>query len=123
MPVQYKIYPEDELIIVSYSGDLKITEILEARSAIVQDADFNSLFNVLDDIREVVESSIHFSDLEAIAGKSAVQTGVKRALVAESDFQFGMARMYQLLSEASGYAFKVFRVYDEALLWINSQPD
>ena len=46
--------------------------------------------------------------------------GVKRALVANSDAAFGMARMYAIQSEAAGQTIEVFRDINVAEAWLNS---
>ena len=45
-------------------------------------------------------------------------TGARRALVVTNDLVFGMARMYQILSDESPDEFEIFRKLDDALLWL-----
>jgi len=44
----------------------------------------------------------------------------KTAIVATKDLEYGMSRMFQIMSTDNGFPFtiKVFRSYDEAMKWI-----
>ena len=44
----------------------------------------------------------------------------KPAIVATKDLEYGMSRMFQIMSTDNGFPFtiKVFRSYDEAMKWI-----
>ena len=45
--------------------------------------------------------------------------GMRRTVfVVPTDLGFGMARMYEMLSEARGGGMRVFRDYDEARRWV-----
>lgn len=121
MPVSYKVFADSQLVVVLYSGELTLEEIINARKEGASDPEFNPSYNVIDDITAVTASAINFDDLSSISGKSVASLGVKRALVAETDFQYGMARMYQALSESHGHVFKIFREYDAAAEWVSEK--
>ena len=123
MPVEYKILKDKRLVIVNYEGMLKLDEILAARVKCATDPDFDPDYNIIDDISGVTSSDINFDDVSRIAGNSVAHTGVKRALLAVSDFQRGMANMYQVLSESSGHKFHIFNDYDDAYRWVLDQPE
>jgi hypothetical protein len=44
----------------------------------------------------------------------------RRAVVVASDLAFGMARMYEILSEKRGGGTRVFREYGEARRWVET---
>jgi len=46
--------------------------------------------------------------------------GGKTAVIAPSDLEYGMARMFQIMSDTNGFPFevKVFRYYGEASQWL-----
>lgn len=118
MPTDYKIFPQKRLIVVSYTGVLTLEEVLVIRKKSSADPDFDSSFNVIDDISGVVSTAINFNEVSQIAGQSVSQQGVKRALVAVTDLQRGMAHMYQKMSESAGHIFRIFESYDLALAWV-----
>ncbi|MCK4709992.1 MAG: hypothetical protein KAU21_15345 [Gammaproteobacteria bacterium] len=122
MPVSYKILPEKKLMVLHYTGELTVEEILNVRKEGAADPDSNPAYHVIDDITGVTFSKINFNDLSRISGQSVATKGVKRALVAETELQFGMARMYQILSESYGQIFQIFRDYDAASEWV-LEPD
>jgi hypothetical protein len=43
---------------------------------------------------------------------------VKRAFIAETDFAFGMARMFAMQAESVGQTIRVFRTLSEAVRWL-----
>ncbi len=43
----------------------------------------------------------------------------RRAIIAPTDFVYGMSRMYQALSHESGVEIEVFRNRDEAVTWLS----
>lgn len=118
MPVSYTIFPENRLVVVSYSGDLILEEILETRIKGAQDPDFDPSYHVIDDVSAVTGTKLKFEELSRISGQSVVNKDAKRALVAVSDLQQGMAKMYQILSESAGYSFKIFSSLQAAREWI-----
>ncbi|MDH5516389.1 MAG: hypothetical protein OEY36_01045 [Gammaproteobacteria bacterium] len=118
MPVKYQIFPEKKLVIVSYSAELTLQEILAARKKGAADPDFDPAYNVIDDISAVKSSTISFDDIAGISGSSVANKGVKRALFVATDLQKGMAHMYKVLSEASGHDFRIFTDYDQACEWV-----
>ena len=123
MPVRYKILPENNLVVVHYTGVLTLEDISSVRKEGASDPDFSPDYHVIDDITGVTSTKINFDDLSHISGKSVASKGVKRALVAETELQFGMARMYQTLSESHGQKFQIFRGYDAAFEWITESGE
>jgi len=118
MPASYKLYPGKNLIVVTYSGGVTLEEIIAVRKQGSADPEFSPDFDVIDDISAVKSSDIKFEDLDFISRKSVASTRVKRALIAVTDFQKGMANMYKVLSESHGHIFRVFDDVDKARKWI-----
>jgi len=50
----------------------------------------------------------------------AIRPGGKSAVVAPKDLIFGLARMFQIMTDEKGFPFtiKVFRSFDEAMQWL-----
>jgi len=46
---------------------------------------------------------------------------VHNAIIAESDLEFGIARMYEMLAEKDGFNVKVFRNKSDAEQWLKQQ--
>ena len=120
MPASYELFPEDHLVVVTYSGILSLEDIIAVRQQGMQDPDFDTNYDVIDDVSRVDSTDIQFEELNQLSGKSVAKTGVKRAIVATTDFQRGMANMYRVLSESHGQEFNIFEDFTVAKKWIKS---
>ena len=118
MPADYKIVHDKRLIVVSYSGELTVKDIVDLRVKGMNDPEFNASYHILDDLSAVTSTTISYDNVTQISSGSVAQPGVKRALVAVTDLQLGMANMYKVVSEPSGQIFKIFKDYDTALEWV-----
>lgn len=123
MPVDYKISADQHLVIVRYFGNLKLDEIMAARLKGATDPDFDPTYNVIDDISEVTASDIDYEMVRKITQQSVVQQGVRRALIAVTDLQRGMANMYKVLSESAGHRFEVFNDFEEGMNWVMTEDE
>lgn len=120
MPASYELFPEDHLVVVTYSGVLNLEDIIAVRQQGMQDPEFDANYDVIDDVSRVDSTDIRFEELDQLSGKSVAKTGVKRAIVAITDFQRGMANMYRVLSESHGQEFNIFEDFSAAKKWIKS---
>lgn len=118
MPADYKLNHEKKLLVVSYSGELTVQDIIDLRVKGMKDPEFNPSYHILDDLTAVTSTNINYDNVNQIASDSVAQPGVKRALVAVTNLQLGMANMYKVVSEPSGQIFKIFKDYDTALEWV-----
>jgi hypothetical protein len=76
-------------------------------------------FSLLIDLRQAQGSGVSSAGVRALAERPLVLSpGSRRAVVVPSDLGFGMARMYELLSEDRGGGTRVFRDYGEARRWL-----
>jgi len=107
-------------VVLHYGKELSVDLVQGIRSVVMQDADFNPEFNVIEDVTEVVDVKLDFQEMSQIAGKSVIKKKTRRAFVAKTDLQYGLARSYQTLSEAEGQEFMVFRDFDAAMIWVCS---
>ena len=119
MAVSYEIFPDKQLIISHLEGELTEHDIISLRAQVMQDELFNPAYHVIDDVTGVTRLSIDMDKLQALSKNSLVQSHIRRALVARTDYQYGMARVYRAFSEASGHEFQVFRSIEEAMAWIS----
>jgi len=118
VPASYQLYSHDNLVVVTYTGNVTLQEVMAVREQGKADPNFDTAFDVIDDVSAAESSDIKFGELGFLSGKSIAKTGVKRALVAVTDFQKGMANMYKVLSESHGHHFKVFDDFDKARKWV-----
>lgn len=126
MPGAYTIDPARSLVLSRGWGVLTSAELLRHVRSLAADPRFKSHFRQLADLREVTEIRVTAAAIREVAGLNPFGSGARRALAVGSDVVFGMARMYQILTDQSPDEFEVFRDLDRALEWLGvheSKPD
>lgn len=103
-------------------GELNKNLLIEKLKDIYENPDYKPDMNVLWDIREAIISSFFSADVQAVRDFVSKHWGTggksRAALVVSKDVDFGLARMYQILSESKTLSpVQVFRDFDEALNW------
>jgi hypothetical protein len=66
----------------------------------------------------VTDVQITVSTIREMVRLNPFGAGARRAVVITSDVVFGMARMYQILSDDSPDELLIFRKIDDALRWL-----
>lgn len=118
MPVKYDIHNTFNVIIVELSGVIIISDLLEYMKTVLKDSKYRHGMKELIDLRNVEDISLVYGDLQTYVKKLKNLKLEKSAVVAASDFFFGMANMYQALSFYLPMEVMAFRYYDEARLWL-----
>jgi hypothetical protein len=93
-------------------------ELLAHVRALTTDSRFAPHFRQLADLRDVMEIKFTASTIREMVRLNPFGAGARRALVVTSDELFGMARMYQLLTDESPDELQIFRKMDDALQWL-----
>ncbi len=75
-------------------------------------------FHQLIDLRDVSDVQITASCIREMVRLNPFWAGARRAVVVTNDVVFGMARMYQILSDESPDELQIFREMDDALQWL-----
>ena len=111
---------DDTCLLCVGSGTVKASEIFEAKATL----DLNRLKAVLFaivDFQETQELDLTMNEIRDLArveetlSQSAPNTCV--AIVAPKDPHFGLARMWEIFVETSGWKTGVFRTFKEACCW------
>jgi hypothetical protein len=126
MPITYRIDPEQWLVEVRYTGPVSIADLRADMKAIADDPLFRENLNVLGDIAGMMPQ---FTPSELTAyqewRKQLPRFG-KIAIVASTDYEFGVARQFELATNAvGGSEMRVFRDLKVAREWLGlpgSQP-
>ena len=105
------------------TGELSVTELRLTLEEVYAKSDFSAEHNVVWDIREADVSSFTAQDINEVAMFVAEHWGgrdtPRAALVVASDFDFGLARMYEASVSDDRYrSVQVFRDMTEAVAWI-----
>ena len=123
MPITYKLKPDEKLVILTHVGAVSDDEFLSFYKALLKDTRFDKSFNLLVDLRQAessVRSTAALSEFSQFVQRQFVNTTArtKVAVVASEDISFGLARMYEVLSDAVPWEFVVFRTAKAALAWL-----
>jgi hypothetical protein len=122
VPASYHIDPAARIVYCRVWGVLTEAELIDHYKQLAADPAFRSSFRQFGDIREATEILVSGGGMLATARARVFDPGVRRALIAQNDLQFGMARMFAIYAEAAKQDIRVFRGADEARRWIEAEP-
>ena len=119
--VSYRIDPDRRLIVVTYIGAVTLADIVAAQQMARADPAFDPAFAVLMDGLHADFSALTAQDLAKIASRTPSSQGGRRAILVNSQLNYGLARMFSSISEAQGQPFPValFDKLEDALRWLN----
>ncbi len=124
MPVSYTIDVQSSLVLTRASGTLTDDDVIQLKARLVRDPDFKPGMRELSDIRNIDHLDVTPAGVRAMVlqdKEDASQVAShKLALVLSEDVAYGMARMYQTLTESNMENVGVFRDIEEARAWLQS---
>jgi hypothetical protein len=129
MPITIRVNAAERVRYSVLSGDIGDKELVTAFRRAFEASDFDPTLNGLVDLREVRKLDVTSNGIWQLAQilRPADQTahGRRVALVASSDFQFGMARMVSTLLSAGGLTteYQAFRDVTAARAWLGLAAD
>jgi len=125
MPIEYEIDSARRLIIATPKGMVTFEDMAEYQKQVWGQAELagycelinmNGVTAIRDDTMDNIQKLVKLSGTtDRLIGRS------KLAIVASSDFHYGMGRMYKVLREnhpGSTKEVEVFRKQDDALRWL-----
>ena len=122
MPISYRIDREQNVVRTTASGILSDEDVLSHKRALVDDPAFAVGMCELSDVRAVTELQVTAAGVRAMVSLEATQAVTlkahKLAIVTGQAAVFGMARMYQTLTEGNVSHVGVFNSYEEAATWL-----
>ena len=129
MPISIKVSAAERVRYSVLSGEIGDRELVTAFRRSFEASDFDPSLNGLVDLREVRKLDVTSNGIWELAHvlRPADESGHARrvALVAASDFQFGMARMVATLLSTGGLTteYHAFRDMGEARAWLGLAPE
>ncbi len=118
---EYKIFPDLELVVDLYHGDLNLNGLIAFKRRQVLDTAFSPRYDLIADSRRSV---LHFepSDVELYAD-FVMQAGDvigtrKTAFIADKPFQVVLATLFERFDNTLPHTFKVFSTESAAISWI-----
>ena len=128
MTIESHVRPEHNMAIFVHTGRVPDDEFLAFYKSFFESDAFKPPMNLLVDLRETNSSSrspealLRFAEL--VEAKLAdITASTKVAVVAPKDLSFGLARMYEVLSDSVHWNFVVFRAMDAVLAWLGLPED
>ena len=122
MPISYRIDPERNLVLTTATGILADNDVMDLKRRLVADPAFRPDMRQLSDVRGVTELRVTAGGVRGMvaldAGNASRLEGHRLAIVAGEDVVYGMARMYQSMTEQNLPGVGVFRDYDAAVAWL-----
>ena len=123
MKSYFEIDTNQSIARVTLHGELIIDEFLALYEKLLLRPQFLPTMSVIWDARDASAVRLTSSDLQRIGNfvrEKTIERGEgKAAWVVSADFEYGMGRMYELMTE--GYipvTFRVFRSIEEAIQWV-----
>lgn len=122
MPISYHFDSSRGLILTSARDTLTVDEVLAHKAALLADERLRPGFKELSDVRGVRGLNLGLAEMRRLAvfdSQHKAEFGAyKLALVVPENFVFGMARMYQQLTEENLPEVGVFRSVEQAAEWL-----
>jgi hypothetical protein len=128
MPITITVNAAERVRYSVFSGDITDHELVAAFKHSVDGPDFDPTLNGLVDLRGAARLDVSTSGIWALAqvvGPGDRAAHARRvAIVAGTDFQFGMARMAATLLSTGGLSteYQAFRDLGEARAWLGLAP-
>lgn len=118
MPASHRIDREQGVVLSRLWGILTVAEIDEHRRAIRADPDFAPDLRYIVDLRQVTVLAYPSAKVRQIAATQHFRGEQRRAIVASSDEQYGVARMFATFAALEGEVVEVFRDWAPAAEWL-----
>ena len=120
MPIQYTIDPANRLVISNDTGPLTQRDIRQYFRELSADPRFEPTFNQLHHIQPGALAAVRYDDLASVKDLDPFAQTSLRAIVVETQADYGMVRMYEQLR---GGSMQVFRSDREARQFLGLKPD
>ena len=114
MAYSYEVDPARRLVVSRASGVFTPDDVIAVRMQVAGDATFDPTFDQIIDLTNATELRFDYDEMLAVAASSLSQAVVRRAVVARTAEQHGVACIFQVASEAVGQRVDIFKTFDEA---------
>jgi hypothetical protein len=99
-------------------GVLTQRDIFDEQPRVRALPDFDPTFDQLIDLSAATDLDFDYSSVSSVATTTVFRSGVRRAIVAHTPVQYGIARMFQALSERNDHVVAIFRDLADAEAWL-----
>ena len=116
---KYEIDTVRRAIFSIHEGVVNDEDLLERQRIVAADPDFDPSLSQLADFSGATEILVSSEGVRALAEANLYSPESKRAFVAPSDLQYGIARMFQILRDDRPETIQIFRTREEAVAWLD----
>ena len=120
MPYSCRIDAARRLVICVGEGVLTQQDVFAEQPRVQASPDFDPSFDQLIDLSGTAELDFTYASMSDVATTTVFNPGIRRAIVAQTPIQYGIARMFQALSERNNDAVAIFRDVVDAEAWLAS---
>jgi hypothetical protein len=106
------------LVLVEASGVLTDADVLAAQERLRADPDFRGYYFQLVDLQRVSAFEVSGATARQLAQQDLWGPQARRAFVVTPGAAFGLARMFELLTDERAYEVRVFTTMPEARPWL-----
>ena len=122
MPISYQIDTARKFVTVVGTGILTAAEMREEQARMTREPGLEPHFDQLIDLKEVTELRLTVEDVRQLSYGSPFREGSRRVIVVDRPEDFGLARVFQALTEAHGAELRVLYDLAEARRWLELVP-
>lgn len=123
MPIETYIDRDKRLRTHKVSGKLDLTKLVSVLKELYESNNFDYEMDVMWDLRDADLASFTFDKIEQLRDYVTGHWGTKgksrAALLVNSDLDYGLSRMYEMLSNGKTKSkIRAFRNLDDAMKWL-----
>lgn len=118
MPIDYVIDAARRIVLTKATGILTAAEVRDRQQRLLTDPAFQADFRQFADFAEATEFRTTAEDIRHLAENSPFRAGSKRAFVVPRPNFYGLARMFQTLTEEHRAELRIFYDAAEAMSWL-----
>jgi hypothetical protein len=120
MPFSFHFDDETKMFHVRAIGAVNDVQLLDLSNRLHCEPAYGECHPILCDFTAVTEVSISSSLIESLAKAARPRTNFV-AVIAPGPVAFGLARMYQIITDPEDARINVFAEPQEALMWLGTQ--
>ena len=120
--ITYTIDVDRGIVISKATAATTVADMKGLFDRLRSDSDFDPSFDHVADYADTRPTHLSSDELREMVELSVFSPTAKRALIVQPGLQYGLARMYQTMSEES-QTMRVFASQAEALKWVEGEAD
>lgn len=126
MAISYEIDQERDVVLAHAEGALDLSDTLAHVAEVFGDERFRPGMHAVFDMSQATLASFQANDVHRLLGAletkpQSLGPGARWAIVAASELDFGVSRMFEMLAETLPIEVRVFSERAEAEAWVGAE--